>query len=642
MRRVLPRSRYASGMNTVMVGRFVIVVRAAAVMLLASFFAAPRGDAAGADPWKLLTVFEEDPASVGVGRLIPDVTFQTLENKESSLGVLLKDSRALVLCVTSATCPLCMRYAPRQSKMADEFAKHGIAWLMVNVSDSDNRSDMHAQVRTLRWKHAYTPDQGMALRRALRPRTTTEVYVLDAGRTLVYRGAVDDQFGVGTALDAPRHEYLRDALTAVLEGRKVETPAVWSPGCTVDPPEQEDQGESAPRAGGGGDAPAVTYHNQVARILSDRCVECHRNGGPGPFSLETYSSVVSRASMLGTVLRAGLMPPWGAEAPRAGSISPWRHDLSMPDAERQTLLDWLDSERAVGDPRDAPVARAYLSGWTLGSPDALLISPDVDIPPAGPMVQQSVVMTTRQKQDTWLSSVEVLPRTRKAVHHVMLYLLPPPDGGPMLAEPRDECSDLIGTFGPAWSGTVFPEGSGMRVPAGAVILAKVYSRPFGDVMKENIRVSLRFHKEPPAREVRNFAVANRELVIPPGARGLVAQARATLEADTTVTAFIPALRSRARGVWYDAMLPDGEGRHLLSVPLYDFRWRTRYELREPLTLPKGTVLRVKVVYDNTSANPNNSDPDREVHWSWDPLDEMLMGIIESVVPRRDAGERPVP
>ncbi len=56
--------------------------------------------------------------------------------------------------------------------------------------------------------------------RALGPRATAEVFVLDAARTLVYRGAIDDQYAVGAALDAPRNTFLRDALDAVLAGRR--------------------------------------------------------------------------------------------------------------------------------------------------------------------------------------------------------------------------------------------------------------------------------------------------------------------------------------------------------------------------------------------------------------------------------------
>ncbi len=599
------------------------------------------------DPWVNLTTHPEDPASVGVGRLVADVEFKTFDGSSHRISELLKDSKALVLCAHSVACPLCMRYAPRQRAIADEFTPRGVTFVMFNIEGADSETDMKASTRQLRWKHAYTSDRDQALRRELLPRTTTEVYVLDAARTLVYRGAVDDQFGVGTAKDAPEHEYLRAALEAVLNARPVETRAVWSPGCGVDPPKALDApGPNDPQPQP--ERPLVTYYNQVARILNDRCVECHRYGGLAPFHLTGYGAVSSRAPMILNTIETGLMPPWGVKPPAPGAVSPWKHDLALPDRDREILTEWLSrKDHPAGDPKEAPLPGTYLNGWTLGAPDLLMLSPDVEVPPDGPMVLGSVVMLTRLERDAWVKSVEVLPRTRKAVHHTMLYLLPPPPlGRAALAEPGEPATDLIGTFGPAFSAVSFPENAGLFVPAGSAILAKVYSRPFGDLMKENIRVSFRFHKDPPPMEIRMTAVQIKDIRIPSNTPSFSASAELTLDQDLTVTALIPALRSHAKQARFEATAPSPEGAvadadapgvsELLNVWRYDYRWRTRYALREPMVLKKGTKLTFACDFDNSANNPNNSNPAHEVRWGWDPSDEMPMGYVEYVVAREGA------
>jgi hypothetical protein len=58
--------------------------------------------------------------------------------------------------------------------------------------------------------------------------TTTEVLVLDKTRTLIYRGAVDDQYGFGYALDTPRFNYLASALDAMLAGDLPDVPVTPS------------------------------------------------------------------------------------------------------------------------------------------------------------------------------------------------------------------------------------------------------------------------------------------------------------------------------------------------------------------------------------------------------------------------------
>jgi hypothetical protein len=42
--------------------------------------------------------------------------------------------------------------------------------------------------------------------------STTDVVVLDRSHTVVYHGAIDDQYGFGYSINATRFTYLRDAL----------------------------------------------------------------------------------------------------------------------------------------------------------------------------------------------------------------------------------------------------------------------------------------------------------------------------------------------------------------------------------------------------------------------------------------------
>ena len=68
--------------------------------------------------------------------------------------------------------------------------------------------DIKTQFAGLAFTAPYIHDKDKTLTAALQARTTTEVFLLDASRTLVYRGALDDQYGVDYNLDAPRHRYL--------------------------------------------------------------------------------------------------------------------------------------------------------------------------------------------------------------------------------------------------------------------------------------------------------------------------------------------------------------------------------------------------------------------------------------------------
>ena len=73
-------------------------------------------------------------------------------------------------------------------------------------------------------------DKDETLIRSLDATTTTEALVLDASRTLVCRGAVDDQYGFGYSLKTPRKRYLADAINAVLKRKTPDVQATIAPG----------------------------------------------------------------------------------------------------------------------------------------------------------------------------------------------------------------------------------------------------------------------------------------------------------------------------------------------------------------------------------------------------------------------------
>src|SRR5260221_388230 len=83
------------------------------------------------------------------------------------------------------------------------------------------------------------------------------VFVLDRARTMVYRGAIDDQYGLGYALSEPRQHYLIKALEAVLRDDRPDIQATTAPGCALSLGERT------------ASATKVTYHNRISRIVQN-------------------------------------------------------------------------------------------------------------------------------------------------------------------------------------------------------------------------------------------------------------------------------------------------------------------------------------------------------------------------------------
>ena len=169
------------------------------------------------------------PGDRGVGRQIANAPFTDLAGKSQQLGNFSKQ-RATVVAMTSTSCPLSKKYLPTLAKLAESYSKRDVAWVLVNPQATDKIDQMRSAAKSLAGRALYVPDPDGSLAHAVGALTTTDVIVLDAARTVVYHGAIDDQYGIGYAVDAPRHRYLADALDALLAGEQPPVAATIAPG----------------------------------------------------------------------------------------------------------------------------------------------------------------------------------------------------------------------------------------------------------------------------------------------------------------------------------------------------------------------------------------------------------------------------
>ena len=230
---------------------------------------------------KLLT-----PGEHGIGRFVPDLEFLDLGGVPRKLHG--SDANDLtVIAFTSTSCPLSKKYLPTLVELHRDFSTRGVRILLVNCVATDKFEEMKSAVSRFSSDVEYTFDKDSKIGFHLSALSTTDVFILDRSHTIVYHGAIDDQYGFGYSLDAPRYTYLRDALEATLDRRSVLVSATAAPGCLLEKKPIETLLSD------------VTYHNQISRLLQRHCVECHREGGVGPFALESSNlSFQGSASIL--------------------------------------------------------------------------------------------------------------------------------------------------------------------------------------------------------------------------------------------------------------------------------------------------------------------------------------------------------
>ena len=165
--------------------------------------------------------------------------------------------------------------------------------------------------------------------------------------------------------------------------------------------------------------PATTFTKDVAPILFQNCVSCHRPGEAAPFSLLTYQDVKKNAKVVARVTQSRLMPPWKADK---GDVS-FRNERRLTESEIATLQAWLVAGTPEGDAKDLPEAPAFAGGWPLGKPDLVVKMPKAyHVPAEGRDVYRNFAVSLGLKEDKWVRAIDFRPSASSVVHHTLFFL----------------------------------------------------------------------------------------------------------------------------------------------------------------------------------------------------------------------------
>jgi hypothetical protein len=394
--------------------------------------------------------------------------------------------------------------------------------------------------------------------------------------------------------------------------------------------------------------PRTTFTRDIAPILQERCQICHRPGEAAPFSLLTYQDARPWAKAIKSAVLTRKMPPWFAD-PHVGKFS---NDASLRQNEIDTMVQWVDAGAPEGDPKDMPSPRRFADGWAIPAPDAIIELPaPFEIPAKGTIEYQHILIPAPFQTDRWVQFAEARPTDRSHVHHIIAFIREPGSkwlkdakpGIPFVPNKEEEeknvdtselPSDFLVGYAPGQPPERFTPGQAKLIRAGSDIVLQVHYTTDGKPGMDRSRIGLVFAKEPPAKRVFTLSATNGKFRIPPGAPNHRVDAEFELGSTVTLYGLHPHMHGRGKDFEYSVKLPSGENRMLLRVPNYRATWQLWYDLAEPVVLPKGTVIECTAHFDNSTNNPLNPDPTKEVAWGDQSWEEMMVGFFNVVF---DAG-----
>jgi len=551
------------------------------------------------------------------GRKIANFKLEDYRGGEHSLSEL-AGKKGTVVAFLGTECPLAKTYAPRLAELAAKYQGQGVAFVGIDANRQDSLAEIAAYARTAGIEFPVLKDLNNKVADAIGATRTPEVFVLDKDQVVRYSGRIDDRSGVGYIRDKIDNDYLSTALDAVLAGKEVKKAHVDTVGCLIGRAREADSKSE------------ITYSNQVARIFQEHCVSCHRPGEIGPFAMTDYSEVAGWADMIAEVVRERRMPPWHAD-PKYGHF---RNDISLSDADKETIFKWVAAGAPEGNPADLPPAREYTQGWTLPSkPDLVLDiqSEPYTVSADGIVEYQYFTVDPGFTEDKWVKAAQILPGSAPVVHHVLCFVQAP---GRERGSFDENGLGFLAAYVPGLRATPYPEGMAKHVPAGSKLVFQMHYTPVGKEQTDVSKIGFTFAKpEELTHMVQTVSTGNRGINIPPHAEDYSRESMmAPYKHDLTILSYAPHMHVRGKSFLYEAVYPDGKREVLLDVPKYDFNWQTNYELAEFKTLPPGTRVHCVAHWDNSENNLANPDPSATVNWGDQTFEEMMIGFFDVAIP----------
>jgi peroxiredoxin len=134
-----------------------------------------------------------------------------------------------VVAFLSTRCPCTARYLTRLNTLLQQFDRRSVRLVGVNSNANELPEDAVAFARSQKLRFPLLKDNDGSVARALHPRATPEIFILDAQRRVRYHGAIDDSVDG----DNIHRFYLRDALTRLTSGKSLPVPETNAIGCAI-------------------------------------------------------------------------------------------------------------------------------------------------------------------------------------------------------------------------------------------------------------------------------------------------------------------------------------------------------------------------------------------------------------------------
>jgi hypothetical protein len=398
----------------------------------------------------------------------------------------------------------------------------------------------------------------------------------------------------------------------------------------------------------------VTFSEQVAPIIYNKCSSCHHTGGIAPMPFESYIGTKKYASMIMLAaidLKTKFMPPWMADP----GYSHFADERLLSDSEVELLKKWIENGLVQGDPAAEPELPLFPKGSQLGKPDLTLSMKEAYVHKGDNKDEYRIfVLPTNLKVGHNISAIEIQPGNPKIAHHIILGL-----DTTQMADKLDAKDPLYGYeqysgfgFIPAyynWSGWIpgnktrfFPKGISNYILPDSKVLLQMHYGPSPVDASDSTVINIFYDHSPSPRYIKGWVISPNDLI--DGPFYIPANSVKTFHAKYKVVSDCSLISVTPHAHWLGkkwnafAVHPNGDTTNLIRINDWDFNWQNFFSFKKFIKLEKGSIIYVTATYDNTEMNFRNPNkPLRNVMWGESARDEMFLFYF-AYVPYKNGDE----
>ena len=450
--------------------------------------------------------------------------------------------------------------------------------------------------------------------------------------------------------------------------------------------------------GDGARAPAAapSFQKDVAPILREKCTGCHQVGGIAPFSLQSPKQAQKWAQAIGAAVQAKVMPPWPPGPASPDFVGEETRQLTAQ--QRSMLVRWAKAGGKASGPAlpKPPSSKAQVRPGerlrTLSMPAAYKPRATGEVPDD----YRCFLLDPKLSEDAFATSASIVPGARSVVHHVILFRIPATAAadakkldaaskgagwtcfggiGVNSGQGQLDSAPWISAWAPGWGSGRLPEGTGVSLPKGSLVVMQVHYNLANGHAPDRSRAV--FTLAPPAglKSLETVLLpAPVELACVKGEKGRLCNRDAaladlgrkygslaafapgallffcgkdaaspkptktstcdrTLSRPTTIQLVAGHMHLLGKSIRVELNPGRADAKVLLDIPRWDFHWQNVYELEQAVEAKPGDVLRVTCRHEpgwRLHGGHGIPTTPRYVLWGEGTADEMCLGLVQVV------------